>query len=360
MTGTVRLGLVGAGNVGKYHLKMLAGIHDMEVVAVTDVVAAAAESAASGYGIASVCRDVEELVSADIDAVMVCTPTAMHAAPTLAALAAGKHVFVEKPIAATFADASAMVSAARAVDRMLMVGLKVRFSPEIAAARSIIASGALGTVHYAEAVSDRRRGVPGGSFIRRSLAGFGVCADLGVYPLDAVLHLLGGPRPLSVSAVVSNALSRAAGPVQGQWADDRETRDAMDVEDFAAAWVRLEGGATLLLKTSWAQHLDTLGGTFLLGDKGGLRIGVHEVAGPKGLTLFRDEFGTMTEVRPVIAPEVDNAGLFRRELEAFGAAVRDNLPSPVDTDEVLAGIAVIDAAMRSAADGGRETAVSLA
>jgi predicted dehydrogenase len=135
-------------------------------------------------------------------------------------------------------------------------------------------------------------------------------------------------------------------------------RETIEVEDFAAAWIRFDDGLRVVLKTSWARHLDALGGTFLIGDAGGLRLGVHEVSGPAGVTLFRDEFGCMTDVAVAVAG-VDNAELFRREDAAFAVAVRAGGPSPVDPIDVLVTNVVFDGMVRSAAIGGREVDLEL-
>ena len=356
-TRTVRVGLVGCGGVGRIHLTRIAELPDIEVAGLTDINPHAAQRAAADFGVGPVFDTLDDLLADDsIEGVLVCTPTALHAAPTIAALTVGRHVFVEKPMATTVEEATAMVAAAEGAGRILHVGLKLRFAPELLVAKQIIGDGALGNVFYGEAVSDRRRGVPGGTFVRRALAGAGACADLGIYPLDVCLHLLGAPRALTVSALTSSALSRSALPVAGQWAGD--VREEMEVEDFAAAWIRFEDGMTLLLKTSWAQHLNSLGGTFLLGDRGGLRLGFHEVAGRPGIQLYRDEFGVMTEVVPAGIATVDNAELFRRELTAFAAAIRDETEPAVDPHEAVTAISIIESILRSAAEGGREVEVA--
>ena len=172
-----------------------------------------------------------------------------------------------------------------------MVALKLRFTPQVLEAKRIIAAGTLGDLYYVETVADRRRGNPGGSFIKQATAGFGAVADIGVYALDTALYLMGHPKPVAVSAITSNELSRGSDPVLTGW--NANVKDT-EVEDFAAAWVRFDNGIRMVFKTCWCMHLDTLGGTFLLGTKAGLRIGVSEVTSPKpGVTLYRDEFGAL-------------------------------------------------------------------
>ena len=352
-----KIGLIGAGGVANFHLRALAEIEDAEVVAIVDIVRSRAEAAAQRYGITRVHDDYQQLLSdPGVEAVIVCTPTGMHAAPTIAALKAGKHVMVEKPMDAHLEAAREMVETAHRHERILMVALKLRFHPFVLAAREVVESGTLGKIYYAEAVAGRRRGNPGGSFVRKEMAGFGATADLGIYALDTALHLMGHPHPMAVSAVTSDHVSKNASRVMGQWAVDTSM---MDVEDFAAAWIRFDNGARLVLKSSWAMNLDNLGGTFFLGEKAGLRIGVHEVQGdgPDGVKVFRDEFGTMTDVELKNVPNVDGEELFRREDRAFVAAVKTGGPSPIDPEGVLLTNVIIQAIIDSAAAGGREIEV---
>lgn len=356
--GDVRIGVIGTGGMGQAHLRLLAELDGAKVVALADTDGARARSAAERHDVADVHTDTQEMLDReDIDAVFVCTPTAVHAAPAIAAMRAGKDVFVEKPMEATLEAATEMVRVSHETGRMLMVGLKLRFSPQVAAAKAMIDDGQLGRVYYSEAVADRVRNTPGGSFIRKDLAGAGATADLGVYALDTTLFLLGSPKPVSVSSITSNFISLNAGPVLG--ASSLYPHE-MEVEDFAAAWIRFEDGSCMVLKTSWSLNLDTLGGTYLLGERGGLRIGVHEVRGTEeGVQLYRDEFGAMTKVALQGVPYADNTELVRREQAAFVSAVRDQAPSPIDAEGVLLTNVIIQGVFDSAAKDGAEVAVSV-
>jgi predicted dehydrogenase len=353
------IGLIGAGGIAQTHLRTLAAIPDVKVAAVADIDLEAAQRTAARWEIPDVHQDYRELVSrGDIEGVLVCTPTAVHAPPAIAALEAGKHVLVEKPMEATLAAAAEMVRAAHRSGRILMCALKLRFSPQLAAARRIVDSGALGHVYYGETIADRRRAMSGGSFVRRDLAGLGVTADLGIYALDTALYVLGHPKPVAVSAVMSNAIGRTAETVYGAWS--RYPLPDLDVEDFAAAWIRFEDGMRLVLKTSWSLNMDTLGGTFFLGERAGLRIGVLEVKGTEtGVFLFRDEFGAMTKVQLDNVDFRDNQELFAREDRAWIEAIRTGSPSPIDPDGVLLTNVIIQGIVDSASAGGREVEVSV-
>ena len=108
------------------------------------------------------------------------------------------------------------------------------------------------------------------TFIHKSISGGGPCIDIGVHILDLTLWMMGNPQPVAVSGVAAAPLAHH----QGAWASwyDNAIPDTFDVEDFAAAFVRFDNGATLVLEVSWLLHHDTEGEDmqmWLYGDKGG-------------------------------------------------------------------------------------------
>lgn len=358
MARKLNVGLIGVGVIGVKQLESFLACEDAKVVAVADVREDVARSVAQQYDIPKVFTDYRELLDVSgLDAVSVCTPPFAHAEPTCAAAKKGKHVLCEKPMEATLDAASRMVRAAHETGKILMIALKLRFSPQVMVAKRIVDEGTLGDIYYAECVADRRRGNPGGSFVRKATAGFGAGADIGVYALDTALYLMGHPKPVAVAAITSNYISLHSEPVIGQWGRNiHET----EVEDFAAAWVRFDNGARLVFKTSWCMHLDSMGGTFFLGTRAGLRVGVGEVRGPgEGVWVYRDEFGALTNVTVEGVRSVEGIELFRRENAAFAEAVREGQPSPIDPDGMLLTNVIIQGVMDSADAGGKEVEVSV-
>jgi predicted dehydrogenase len=230
-----------------------------------------------------------------------------------------------------------------------MIALKLRYTPQVIKAKEIIDAGTLGDIYYAETVADRRRGNPGGSFVRKATAGFGAAADIGVYALDTALYLMGHPKPVAVSGITSNYLS-----LHNTWNPRlKET----EVEDFACGWVVFDNGARLVFKTCWCMNMDSLGGTIFLGTKAGLRIGVGEVRGPQeGVTIYRDEFGQPTDICIPTGRSVD---VFRAEDAAFVDAVREGKPSPIDPDGMLLTNVIIQGVIDSSEADGREVEVTV-
>lgn len=141
----LRVGLIGLGAFGESHLRAYRGLPEVEVAAVASRTAARAQEIAARYGIATWYSSYEELIAdKSIAAVSVTTAEDAHLKPAVAALAAGKHVLVEKPIASTREDARAMLDAAHDAAGILMPGHILRFVPAYAGARDAATTGKLG------------------------------------------------------------------------------------------------------------------------------------------------------------------------------------------------------------------------
>ena len=130
----------------------------------------------------------------EIDTVSVCTYNQGHRRPTVAALNAGKHVFCEKPMAATLPDATAMVRAAKASGKILQIGIHSTFNPRLQFAKKVIDSGLLGDIYYSESTGGSRRRNPGRTFIYKKTAGAGAIVDVGVYNMHDSLYVMGYPK----------------------------------------------------------------------------------------------------------------------------------------------------------------------
>ncbi|MCS7253796.1 MAG: Gfo/Idh/MocA family oxidoreductase [Armatimonadota bacterium] len=340
--GKVKVGVIGCGMISGMHLRALKSLPDVEVVACADIVVERAKQRASEFDVPHALKDYRELLRMDeIDAVCICTPHALHAPIAIEALNAGKHVLCEKPMATNAKDAAAMLKAARNSGKLLEVAIRNRFSPTVQFAKRIVDDGALGKVYYAEGSIGGRRRIPGwgdSGFIRKRTAGGGVVLDLGVYTIDLLMHLLGHPKPVSVCAITSDAIGKnKEAIVEGGWYWEVED---FEVEDFGAAFVRLDGGTSFVLKAAWAMHLDSLGSTFLLGDKGGLRFEPFE--------LYRDEHGTMVTISFPNLPRLDPYSVLMAQISAFIDAIKQGKPSPTPPEEIMMTNVIMDAIYESA------------
>ena len=139
--------------------------------------------------------DHRELLEMGVDAVSVCTPNIAHHQTSVDALNAGAHVLVEKPMSLTLEQAVDMARTAKKTGKLLSVGFQPRYDPNMKMIKEIVSSGQLGQVYYVETGGGRRRGMPGGTFIRKDLAGAGAMADIGCYSLDMALNASDTPSP---------------------------------------------------------------------------------------------------------------------------------------------------------------------
>ena len=182
------MGLVGAGAYAESHLQALRSVPGAEPVAIFDPDRTRAELLAERFGIPRICGSLEELVtSPGIDAVDVLTPEDLHLEPVLQAFRAGKHVFVEKPMATDLDACARMLDAHRASGRCFMVGHIVRFETKHARMKEAVASGRLGRIVSVHARRNRRK-----SLLER-YGRIHPCLGNGIHDIDVLLWLIGQP-----------------------------------------------------------------------------------------------------------------------------------------------------------------------
>jgi predicted dehydrogenase len=266
----VRIGVIGTGQIGTFHLEKYHTLPGAEVVALADVDPAALDRAAVANGIRDTYTDFRKLLARDdIQAVDVCLHNNLHAPVTIAALQAGRHVYCEKPMAGSYRDAEAMLAASRETGRKLSIQVSTLFDRETLAARALVDDGRLGRIYHARSTGFRRRGRPfvdgygSATFVQRRNAAGGAMYDLGVYHLVAVLHLLGNP-----------AVERVTGKTYQEVAMDETRRrsSGFDVEELGVGFVRLAGNVSLDIIESWAILLDGIQGSVVVGSEGGVRL----------------------------------------------------------------------------------------
>ena len=350
----LRIGIIGTGGIAELHLKSYQAIKDVEVVAGCDIV----PGKAAAFFKAQKCPDAKGFDSAEamldaveLDAVSVCTYNTTHAECTIAALERGLYVLLEKPMCITMDEARAIMAAEKKSGKFVTVGFQPRYDPNMQLIKKIVSSGDLGKVYYIQTGGGRWRGMPGGTFIDKKLAGVGVLADIGCYALDMVLYAMDYPKPLTVSAMTADYLGRCEKV-------NPESYKEFTVDDFSAAFIRFEGGLTVDFRTSWAMHMDTTGATIFLGSEKGLKVCPTEghwggawdgSCGP--ITLFQDSFGIPTGT-PI--PLMESPGWtvnFENKCRAFIEAVKTGGPAPIPTEQIVYNQAIIDGIIRSSASG---------
>lgn len=355
----VKVGIIGTGWIAQEHVKNYLKCPDVEVVAAADLIPGKAEEFCKEYGIpeARLYPDHKSMIDAeDLDAVSVCTYNRTHAECSIYALEHGVNVLLEKPMCVTLDEAVEICKAEKKSGKILSIGFQPRFDENMKMLKKIVESGELGDIYYIQTGGGRRRGIPtpyGTSFIEDKTAGIGALADIGCYSLDMVLNAIGYPKPLTVSGYTSAFFGQD--PVT--YPTHPEYAKLFSVDDFAAAFVRLEGGIILDFRISWAMNMDTAGDTLILGTKAGLRIPSTEcwngsIGGP--LKIYRTLAGSDIETE---VPERSNSeDNFYNKIRYFIDAVKEGGTAPVPSAQILYNQAIIDGISRSAA-AGREVEV---
>src|SRR3954447_13331671 len=196
----LHVAFIGGGSVLNHQVPQLLRVPNVDLLAVADVYEPSLQLAKEKFGFRQTFTDFRRMLAElpTIDAVSVCTPNRFHAEHAIAALQAGKHVLVEKPMATTVADAQRMADAARASGKQLVVGFQQRFDPKVQMIHRQIQAGDFGKILYVRAQALRRRGIPSwGCFGKKEMQGGGPLVDIGVHVMEAAHFLMGSPEPQS-------------------------------------------------------------------------------------------------------------------------------------------------------------------
>lgn len=347
----LKVGIIGTGWIAEYHVIAYKNMPDVEIVAGADLIEGKAEEFFEKTGVDNVrCyRSHKEMIDneKDLDAVSVCTYNATHAECTIYALNNGINVLLEKPMCVTLDEALEIMKAEKESGKILSIGFQPRFDENMKMIKKIVESGELGEIYYIQTGGGRRRGIPtpfGTSFIEKETAGIGALGDIGCYSIDMVLNAIGYPKPLTVSGYKSDFFGKSK-----EYSNKPEYADIFGVDDFAAAFVRLQGGIVLDFRIAWAMHPDTTGDTIIFGKKGALRIPSTECwNGSVGgaMTLYHDVAGQQTETTIPILETKDD--LFDLKIRSFLDAIIDEKDAPVPTSQILYNQAIIDGIFKSA------------
>jgi predicted dehydrogenase len=323
---TIKVGVIGTGQIAQKHLRQwrdIAEVEDVAVVAVCDLDQAARDKAAKEFGIADTYADFRDLIAReDVTAVDVCLHNNLHAPVSIAAMEAGKHVYCEKPIAGSYLDGVAMIEASKRTGKMLHIQLDTVFKPEVQAGKRLLEGGALGDLYHARVTCYRRRGRPfvdgygTERFVQKQQSGGGALYDMGIYYIAQMLYLLGNPK---VERVVGRTFQKTGMDAE------RAAKSGYDVEELGMGFVNLAGGIALDVVVSWAIHLGPFAGSYLVGNKGGIQLepfSFHETRCDLDLDATVN-LGAMEGRRHLMDP---NAWAYDSSQQHWAAALQGKVP----------------------------------
>jgi myo-inositol 2-dehydrogenase / D-chiro-inositol 1-dehydrogenase len=355
--GQVRVGIIGAGLIGQTHSMMLRHCADRtdgsaRVTAIADVAHAQAERLAAHWPGARPTSDAREILSdSDIDAVFICTPTRLHRDTYVDAVRAGKHVFCEKPLAMTAAEAAEMADAARAAGIVSQVGLVLRFSPVYTVIRAMAAEAAAGRMLAVTMRDDQdfpTRGAHASAWRNDpSLTAGGTLIEHSVHDFDV--------------------LSWMFGPITRLYCRTRNLSGAPGVEDFAATEMEFAGGFHGQLTSVWHRMIGRPSNRRLEVFTENLFIACdHDAAGPiivqrgdgaREETIGEEEVmrrftDMIAHQRPYLLPIWDWFAIpYALEDAAFIAALRGQCPADPEFAAGVAAQRMVEAAYESARRG---------
>lgn len=339
MNKNIGFGIIGSGVIGKTHAEAVRAVEGAQLVMVCDKEEEKAKEVAQNNGTLW-CKDYHELLkNPDVHIVNICTPTGFHAEPTIAALEAGKHVLVEKPMEINLGRTDKMIAAAQKANRYLGVIFQYRFLPAMQYLKKSIDSGLLGNITLGEATvkwyrsPDYFKVAPWrGTF---DYDGGGALMNQGVHFIDLLLYLLG--------------------PIESVMAYSDTLLQPIEVEDTAVVCLRFKSGALGVIQattTACPRLFDRI-----------------EIAGTKGSVLIEDgdlrfKYFAKEDGEDVGLYGLKKAGLKVAEtvelseplghfvqISDFVTAVKENRPPIIDGEEGQRALVVIDAAYQSARTG---------
>lgn len=323
---TLRIGLLGAGRIGKVHAGAVASTAGAELVAVADALPAAAKAVADPAG--ARVSTIDDIIAADdIDAVLITTPTDMHSDLIERAAKAGKKIFCEKPIDLDVARVRKCLKVVERTSALLMVGFNRRFDPHFGELKRHIDAGAVGSVEMVQIVS-RDPGPPPADYIKRS---GGLFRDMTIHDFDMARFML-GEEPITVSATGAVLVD----PKIGKLGDI----------DSAAVVLQTASGRIAMISNSrratygYDQRVEVHGSKGLASAENPVPAMVT-TANAKGYTTQPLHTFFMTRYTEAYAAEI----------AAFVAAATGGGPVSPDGNDGLRALLLADAAVRSAASG---------
>ena len=323
---TVRIGILGAGRIGKAHAAAISATDGAEFVALAEPFADAAQAMAAQYGCDI--RSIDEIAaSLDIDGVIICTPTDTHADLIEQFCRAGKAVFCEKPVDLDLARVQNVLKVVEETKGTLMVGFNRRFDPDFTGVKGAINDGAIGNVEMVT-ISSRDPGAPPIEYIKRS---GGIFRDMTIHDFDMARWLLGEEVETvqaSASVLVDEKIGKAG--------DFDSVNVMMTTASGRHAVITNSRRATY----GYDQRIEVLGSNGMVSAENHHENTV-QIATADGYKR-----------RPLMNFFMERyMSAYEAEIRAFVAAVEQGVTPPTTGHDGLMALALADAAVKSVAEG---------
>lgn len=329
----LRFGICGAGYIAKIHADAIKKIPNAELVAVVELFPEIASAFALKHSIKNTYSHIEDLLKrAEVDAVVIGTPNALHAPQALAVINSGLPVLIEKPLAMDSQEASQILEASKKNNVPLMVGHCWRFDVDVNWLKDKVTAGLLGDIYRTKGYGVHVNWGPSGWFTQKVLAGGGALADMGIHAIDTVRYLMGDPQPSSVYARI------------GTYYIDS------DVDDTGVILVNWENGVTSYIESGWWQpHMD--------GPEAATQLYGHKGFGslfPTKLEIPNLEEQRVDEINPgFIFPREEHCPqeMYDRQMAYFVECICDGITPVPGGKEGLVNMQIVDAAYESSRTG---------
>ena len=348
----LRLAFIGTGGISAAHIQAYQRLPEFEIVAGCDIRPERLEwfRQQPGCQKAAVYEDYRQMLKKErLDAVDVCTPNGVHAPATIAALEAGCHVMVEKPMAMNPAECQKMCNAAEKAGKILAVGFQYRYHPSTEMCLRAFQEGLLGEILYVKVQAMRRRGVPNwGVFGQKALQGGGPMIDIGVHMIESAHCAIGQPRPVAATGRTWTFLGDKPSQVVSRWPN--WDYKSYTVEDLCVGQVRFADGSLMEVESAFCSHLEEDTAHWeIMGTKGGFSTATG--------TLFHDLAGTMDNSTAAYLPPHPSPTDFVSKLGDFLSAIQNGTPLHASGEEGMAVQKIIDGLYRSAEKQGKEVSI---
>ena len=319
------IGIIGAGMIAEHHIESFLKTKRAKIAWVADIKEEALTKIKEKFPIENTTTDYHQLLNdKQVDAVVICTPPLIHKKVFVDAVAAQKHVLVEKPLAMSLSDIDEMIAAERANPNLIISDCSARHSrlqPKFRKVKEIIDSGVLGEIYFVHHNCIWRQSRAGIEyhptakwFLNKAISGGGPLFDWGVYDLSFHLGVLGDKPEL---AKVKNVMLKNG-------LDDVDSgADVFDVEEHFSANMKFSGGLNYYWERANNANMEANSETRIYGTRGGLKFGSHSWDAPE-IELFDVEDNAKGKARKqVIEIDMSEHGGDDYELAAHYISVLD-------------------------------------